>query len=37
MIKLILKETNMSGTKPNYPQITDYTVYKLGIETTKKN
>ena len=26
----------MSETKPNYPQITDYTVYKLGIETTKK-
>ena len=26
----------MSGTKPNYPQITKSIVYKLGIETTKK-
>ena len=36
MLKLILKETNMSGTKPTYPQITKSIVYKLGIETTKK-
>ncbi len=26
----------MSETKPNYQQITDYTVYNVGIETTKK-
>lgn len=29
------KIIKMSETKPNYPQITDYTVYKIGIETTK--
>ena len=26
----------MSGTKPTYPQITKYIVYKLGIQTTTK-
>ncbi len=30
------KIIKMSETKPNYPQITDYTVYKLCIKTTKK-
>ena len=26
----------MSGTEPNYPQITKSIIYNLGIETTKK-